>query len=102
MPGPDITRPKSSWAASFLIIPRYAILVAATIALLAQPLAVHAERKSEQLRAGSAQSGFLQSESGQAKSGQAAPATPQPVQPQSAQPQPSTAPAAGASSQQPS
>jgi Ca-activated chloride channel family protein len=37
MPGPDITRPKSKPAASFFLLLKYAILVAAAVTLLAQP-----------------------------------------------------------------
>jgi len=50
MPGPDITRPRNKRAASFFFPLKCAIWAGATVAILAQPFAGHAEWKASQLQ----------------------------------------------------
>ena len=92
MPGPDITRPKNEWAASFFLLSSYAICCAiwagSALALLAQPSAGHAQWQLAQLQSGSTQSGSTQSGSTPSSSSESHPSPSQP--PQSSTPAQST------------
>jgi Ca-activated chloride channel homolog len=96
MPGRDITGRKSKRAFSFFFLLRFAILVGAAIALLAEPFAGRAAWKALPAQAFEPKSD--QSKPDQSKSDQSAPATPQPAQSPSGT---DSTPPASATQQQP-
>jgi Ca-activated chloride channel homolog len=108
MPGPDITRPKNKWAASFFFL-RCAIWAGATVAVLAQPFAGQAEWKASRRQSEAVQLDLPPFESAPfesvpfgpvpSASAQSQPVSPQPF-PFQSQSGTASAPPAGSSPQQ--
>jgi VWFA-related protein len=93
MPGPDITRLKNEWTASFFLFLRFAIWAAAAVALLPQPSAGQAPWKPSRFQSASAPSNLAFREAEGSPESQPSPS-------QAPQSQSSATPAA-ASAQQP-